>query len=167
MASTCFADVAPLVSSGSRAVQLCGCDPAFAALQQWDFGPRVGDDGTTKPASLRLKSDLTQCVFVGTSTKPTDLSISNCTGGSEAPPLFSFTPSMQPSSTRDYQVLAIPSKGLCMDADGMSEHLQMYKCLGGDNDQQYTVIPGFGTTYLFYITANGVPNHSVTHAQVS
>jgi hypothetical protein len=129
--------------SGNSAVQLCRCDPASAASQQWTWGNRNADRSTTA-APLHLKSDPSQCMYVGLSPEhPTYVYVANCSADA---PQFSFVPTMKPGLERDLQVLVSGAgkNRKCLDADGMSANLQLYNCIEGDNDQQYAAIDGVG-----------------------
>jgi len=60
---------------------------------------------------------------------------------------LSFRAEHHAGLTRDLAVLtdgaAPPKTPKCMDADGMSAHLQLYDCIAGDDDQQYATSTSF------------------------
>ena len=130
--------------AGKLPVQLCACDPAHAASQQWTWGQRRADaahpGAATTPEPLRLKAHPNLCLFDGWGKKPTYLYVDECSAGT--PPKLSFRSEHNPGLVRDHAVL---TDGLgCVDADGMSSNLQLYHCLPDDDDQQYAGIDGYG-----------------------
>lgn len=132
-----------LTADGRMAVQLCGCDAASSASQQWTWEGTGGSSvasPATAPAPLRLKAHPDLCLFKGWGKKPTYLFVDACTAA--PPPQLSFRSQHKPGMQRDLSVLT--DGKLCMDADGMSSNLQLYNCIASDDDQQYAGIEGYG-----------------------
>ena len=131
--------------AGKLPVQLCACDPAHAASQQWTWGQRRADaahpGAATTPEPLRLKAHPNLCLFDGWGKKPTYLYVDECSAGT--PPKLSFRSEHNPGLVRDHAILT-DGLGRCVDADGMSSNLQLYHCLPDDDDQQYAGIDGYG-----------------------
>ena len=108
--------------------------------------------------ALQLKARPNLCLFEGWGSRPTYLYVDECSAGN--PPKLSFRSEHNPGLQRDHSVLTgvslplvpLPPSlslsdsvcavltdahgGRCMDADGMSANLQLYKCLADDDDQQ-------------------------------
>ena len=126
-------------------VQLCRCDPTVSAWQSWEWGSRVNPDGqdpTTTPQQIKLKADPSKCLVVGPklpSLTESYLFLDEC---DSAAPKFWFQWVRNGSLGRDAATLTDGS--LCLDADAMSAHLQLYPCIDNDNDQQYAAVDGYG-----------------------
>ena len=131
-------------------VQLCGCarpgTPA-AAQQTWDWGTRATATGSTSPSPIRLRTNHSLCLHAGVVPGRSEahaLFVAECTAALN----FSFVPTMKRLDARDTSVLeASAGRGaqrMCVDADSMSDKLQLWSCIDGDNDQQYAGIDGVG-----------------------
>ena len=134
----------------ARPVQLCACDAASAATQAWTWGaPGAGSGGgmATALSRVRLKSDPSLCLVVGSGAEPMYLSVDACNASSVGAPLeLSFRAQHNAGLVRDTAVLTdgAQSKPRCMDAAGMSQHLQLWECIADDDDQQYEAVEGYG-----------------------
>eukprot|EP00039_Didymoeca_costata_P005084 m.78312 g.78312 ORF g.78312 m.78312 type:complete len:705 (+) comp12665_c0_seq7:96-2210(+) len=127
------------VKTVSNQVKLCACS-TDSSTQRWDWGSRNLNDGYTQPQPLRLSNNNSTCVTTGgVPGHPSYLHVAPCTANNV---FLSLQPSMNGGTTRDTQI--ITNGSFCVDADSMTDNLQLYHCIMDDNDQQYTGIDGLG-----------------------